>query len=85
MREINEYENRHGVDGSQVIGAGLVTAFLDRGYKVGEFPRPPYLSGIALLIVSHCGDHSSVCGGRLYCGLISICCGILPAGGRTRV
>ena len=45
----------------------------------------PRIIGIALLIASHDGDCSSIHDERFYCGLISIGCGIGPAGGRIRV
>lgn len=45
----------------------------------------PCISGTASLIVSRCGDRSSMQGGRLRCGLISIGCEIGLAAGRTHV
>lgn len=42
-------------------------------------------NGTASLIVLHCGDRSSMRGGRLRYGLISIGYGIGPAEGRTHV
>lgn len=45
----------------------------------------PSISNAASLIVLHDGDCSSVRGGPLCCGLISIDCEIGPAAGRTHV
>src|SRR3989442_5841538 len=39
------------------------------------------ISGTASLIAPHCGGRTSMRGGRLCCGLISIGCGIGPSGG----